>query len=283
MQALIVTSRNARFQQWQSLLTNRTKRHRIGEFLVQGVRPISLAVEHGWVIGTVLYDMSRPLSRWAADLLTRLDTDRVAMASELLRELGGKTTETPELVAVVKMPADDLSRLPVTEGFLGVVFDRPTSPGNIGTLVRSVDAFGGSGVIVTGHAADPYDPKTVRASTGSLFAVPVVRVAAPDTVLDWVRVVRAGGVPLALVGADETGPVDVRECDLTRPSLVLIGNEAAGLGARWRAACNDLVRIPMSGSASSLNAATAATVVLYEAARQRTAAAQTPRCSDSHL
>lgn len=69
-------------QQWLALLTNRTRRHRAGEFLMQGVRPISLDVEHDWVIRALLYDMSGPLSRWAADLLGRLDTRRVAIAPE---------------------------------------------------------------------------------------------------------------------------------------------------------------------------------------------------------
>lgn len=278
----MVTSRNARFQRWQALLSNRVKRNRLGEFLVQGVRPIGLAVEHGWVIRAVLYDMSRPLSRWATGLLDQLDADRVAMAPELLGELSDKTGETPEVVAVANMPVDDLSRVVVSPSSVGIVFDRPTSPGNIGMLVRSVDAFGGSAVIVTGHAADPYDPKAVRASTGSLFAVPVVRVAAAEAVVDWVRRVRHGGVPLVIVGTDETGPLDVMDCELTRPSLVVIGNETTGLSARWRAACDDLVRIPMSGSASSLNAAAAATVVLYEAARQRRTVSGRLRRSDSH-
>ena len=266
---LRVTSRNAGFQQWQALLSNRTKRQRAGEFLVQGVRPINLAVQHGWEIRALLYDGGQPLSRWATDILDRVGAQRVAMATDLLGELGEKADEASELVAVVALPADDFSRIPVGPGFLGVVFDRPSSPGNIGTIIRSVDAFGGSAVIVTGHAADPYDPKTVRASTGSLFAVPVVRTSSHREVLDWVQKVRSDGIELVMVGTDEKGVVDVARYDLTRPSLVLIGNETSGLSAGWRDSCDFMVRIPISGSVSSLNAANAASVVLYEAARQR--------------
>ncbi|MCG5220079.1 TrmH family RNA methyltransferase [Streptosporangium soli] len=263
--------RNARFQQWQALLSNRNKRQRAGEFLVQGVRPIQLADEHGWPIHALLYDADRPLSGWAADLLDRRRAERVAMSGELLGELSGKAEEVPELLAVVGLPADDLSRIPAGPSFLGVVFDRPTSPGNIGTLIRSVDAFGGAGVIVTGHAADPYDPKSVRASTGSLFAVPVVREGSPAGVLAWVRRLRADGLPLTVVGTDEKGDVDLADHDLTGPSLLVIGNETNGLSTAWREACDTMARIPITGSASSLNAANAATVVLYEAARQRSA------------
>jgi len=267
---LRVSSRNASFQQWQALLTNRTKRQRAGEFVVHGVRPITLAVEHGWAVHTLIYEQGRPLSRWAIDMLARTDAQPVAMAAGLVHELGEKTDQAPELIAVVGMPADDLARIAVPPDFLGVVFDRPASPGNIGTLVRSADAFGATGLILTGHGADPYDPKSVRASTGSLFAVPVVRAESHDSVLDWVR--PAGGpgeVPITVVGTDEQGELDIAGHDLTTPTLIVVGNETRGLSAGWRDSCDHLLRIPISGSASSLNAASAGTVALYEAARQR--------------
>ncbi|MEW2441531.1 TrmH family RNA methyltransferase [Micromonospora marina] len=267
---LTITTRNASFQQWQALLTNRTKRQRSGEFLVQGVRPITVALERGWEIRALLYPDRQPLSRWCRDLLDRTDARRVALAAELMRELSGKEEESPELLAVVAQPADDLARIPAGPAMLVVVFDRPKTPGNIGTLVRSADAFGASGVIITGHAADPYDPKAVRASTGSLFAVPVVRVASHRDVLDWVAAVRADGLPqVQIIGTDEHGDVDVAEHDLTGPTVLLVGNETHGLSKGWQEASDRTVRIPIAGAASSLNAAAAGTVVLYEAARQR--------------
>jgi TrmH family RNA methyltransferase len=266
---LRVTTRNARFQQWEALLGNRTKRQRRGEFLVQGVRPITMAVQHGWQIRELLYDAGAHLSAWAGETLDAVVAEKIAVSRELMHELGGKADTVPELLAVVAMPADDLGRIPTGPAMLAVVFDRPTSPGNIGTLVRSADAFGAGGVIVTGHAADVYDPKAVRASTGSLFALPVVRAPSHQAVLSWVEAVRDGGIDLHVMGADEHGDRDVAHYDFTRPTLTLIGNETTGLSSAWRDACDHLVRIPMSGTASSLNAANAATVVLYEAARQR--------------
>ncbi len=267
-----VTSRNARFQQWASLLDNRAKRQRLGEFVIQGVRPISAAVRHGWHIRELLYDADGPTSRWARETLASVAAVTIAVAPELLHELGGKTEDAPELLAVAELPADDLARIPVGPDMLTVVFDRPASPGNLGTLIRSADALGASGVIVTGHAADVYDPRSVRATTGSLFSLPVVRMPSHRPVLDWAGAVRAGGTGIRLVGADECGGLDITEVDFTRPTLLLIGNEAAGLTAAWREACDDLARIPMLGQASSLNAAMAASIVLYESARQRIAA-----------
>lgn len=270
MAGVRVSSRNARFQVWQALLGNRNKRQRAGEFLVQGVRPISIAVEHGWPIRALIHDADRPLSRWAQDLLRdQRGAEQVSMAADLLAELGEKGENAPELVAVMEMPPDDLDRIKVEEDFLGVVFDRPTGPGNIGSIIRSADAFGADGLIVTGHAADAYDPKSVRASTGSIFALPSVRVPSQREVMEWVTTRRREGIPLVIVGTDEHGSVDIFDHDLTQPTLLLIGNETSGLSAAWKDLADQLVRIPMTGSASSLNAANAATAVLYEASRQR--------------
>ncbi len=261
---LRVTSRNARFQQWEALLHNRTKRHRQGEFLVQGVRPISLAVEHGWTVRALIGDGRSRMSTWAAHLWDAAEGERVVMAPELVAELAEKD-EASELLAVVAMPPDSLDRLDPTG--LTVVFDRPTQPGNLGTLARSADAFGATGLVVTGHAADPYDPRAVRSSTGSIFALTVVRAPSHGEVLAWAR---PHGI--RVVGTDETGTVDVRTADLTGPLVIVVGNETVGMTAAWREACDPLVAIAMAGSASSLNAATAGSIVLEEAFRQRRAA-----------
>lgn len=274
-----VHTRNARFQQWHALLDNRAKRTHTGEFLVHGVRPLTLAHAHGWTFRALLRPMGANLSGWATDLIAEVGSARhgdppgrteiVDVAPELLRELGEKVDETPELVAVAEMPPDDLGRIAFPAEGLALVFDRPASPGNVGTLVRSADAFGACGVVVTGHAADVYDPKAVRASTGSLFAVPVVRQQSHREVLDWVAALRADGVGVRIVGTDETGTVDVDDADLIGPTLLVVGNEHRGMSTAWREACDATVRIPIEGAASSLNASVAAALVLYEARRQR--------------
>jgi tRNA G18 (ribose-2'-O)-methylase SpoU len=265
---LRVTSRNASFQQWQALLGNRAKRHRAGEALIQGVRPITLAVEYGFEVRALIYPDRYGLSAWARQMLERTGATRVVMSPDLVAELAGK--DEAELLAVVAVPeADGPEGIPDVPDLLVVVFDRPSSPGNIGTLIRSADAFGATAVVVTGHAADAWDPQSVRASTGSVFALPVLRAASHREVLDRVAALRAGGRPVTIAGTDEHGAADLAEHDLTGPYVLVIGNETHGLSAGWRDACDVMLRIPITGAASSLNAAAAATVVLYEARRQR--------------
>jgi TrmH family RNA methyltransferase len=265
-------SRNARFQVLQTLLTNRTKRHRAGVFIVQGVRPITLAVEHGWDVRALITDADRSLSAWAREVLAAVGgAERIAMSPDLLAELSEKAEGSTELLAVVAMRPDDLARVPVGRDFLGAVLDRPTQPGNIGAVIRSADAFGAHGVVTTGHAADAYDPKSVRASTGSFFALPVVRAAGQHDVMEWVADHRTSGHPVVVVATDEGGEAEVSGFDLTQPVLLLVGNETSGLSHAWREAADVTLRIPMTGTASSLNAANAASVVFYEARRQRLA------------
>jgi TrmH family RNA methyltransferase len=270
--------RNARFQQWETLLHNRNKRHRAGSFLVQGVRPISLAVEHGWTIEALLYDADRGrLSDWARGLLERPHVEQFAVAGPLLAELGEKQDEAPpELLAQVSIPHRKLADLATRPDWLGIVIDRPTSPGNVGSLIRSADAFGADAVIITGrNATDPYDPKAVRASTGSLFAIPVINAASAHEVVESVR--KQQHAP-TILGTDERGSKALSEHDLRGPTLLVVGNETTGMSKSWFELADATARIPMAPkAASSLNVANAGSVALYEAARQRSASdARTP-------
>lgn len=272
MSARTVSVRNATFQYWETLLANRTKRNRAGEMVVQGVRPISLALDAQWPVRAVLVNSRGTRSRWAADTLSQAlgrGAQRFEVTPDLLLELAEKDEDAPEVLLIVAIPDDDPARITAGNDLLAVALDRPSSPGNVGSIVRSVDAFGGHGVFVTGHAVDPYDPRSVRASTGSVFTVPSVRLAGPQDVLRWVDGQRARGIPVQVVGTDETGTIDVTDVDLRRPTLIVTGNETTGMSAAWRDACDVVARIPIRGHASSLNAANATTVMLYEADRQR--------------
>jgi TrmH family RNA methyltransferase len=109
----------------------------------------------------------------------------------------------------------------------------------------------------------------VRASTGSVFTVPCVRLAGPADVRAWVDARRSDGIPVQIVGTDEDGSAEITDVDLRLPTLIVTGNETSGMSSAWREICDIVARIPIRGHASSLNAANATTVLLYEADRQR--------------
>lgn len=147
---------------------------------------------------------------------------------------------------------------------LVVVCDQIRDPGNLGTVIRCADAFGADAVLITGDSVDPYNGKTVRASTGSLFHLPI----ALGRLEDVVESARSRG--LTVLGADGAATRTVDQLaaagDLARPVLWVLGNEAWGLPADRAALLDDLVALPMYGQAESLNLSTAAAVLLYATA-----------------
>ena len=260
--------RSALFQQWQALLTNRSKRHRRGEMIVQGVRPITLALQHGIPARAVLVDDRPQRSNWAQRILEHPPAPVVELSAELLAELGQREDGPPELLLLAAVPRPRLADLAAPGGLL-VVLDRPTSPGNIGTLSRTADALGADALIVTGHSADPWDPAAVRAGTGSMFALPVVQAPSPQEVLASLPARTGEQRPWQVIGLDEAGGHLLERTDLRGSAVLVIGNETAGMSAAWREVCDTIAEIPMGGSASSLNAAVAGSIALYETGRQR--------------
>lgn len=266
-----VASENNTFQYIDTLRRKREKRHRHREFFVEGVRPINQALAHGWAVNAFVYSRDRALSDWAQGVLVRSGAKaHVELPLPLLARLSGKA-EPSELLAVVAMPDDRLSRIPLHDDLRVVVFDRPASPGNLGTIVRSCDALGVDGLVITGHAVDLYDPETISATTGSLFAVPVVRLPSADDLLPWFDTIGATVGPFQVVGSSARAAMDVVDHDFTGPTILVLGNETRGLSARYRALCDAMVTIPIGGSATSLNVACAASIILYEMDRQRRA------------
>jgi RNA methyltransferase, TrmH family len=167
------------------------------------------------------------------------------------------------IVALCRFVEGEVDLDPIRSPLVAVCAD-VRDPGNAGTVIRCADAAGASGVVLAGDSVDPYNPKTVRATVGSLFNVPITQERNPFTVIDAAR--SAGYLVLA---ADGGGDVDLFAADdlLTRPTAWLFGNEAWGLPDELRAAADHVVSIPIFGRAESLNLSTAAALCLYASAR----------------
>jgi TrmH family RNA methyltransferase len=265
---LRVSKKNSLFQEWLALKQNRQKRHRSGRFLVEGTTAIDSAVQHGWRFDALLYPAGRRLSSWAEQHLARgVAERRVEIDAELLAVLSERHEGT-ELLGVVYVRERALPSLELPEPWLAVAIDRPKSPGNLGTIIRAAVAFDAAAVILTGHAADPFDPACVRASVGTLFDVPIVRLPSHAPLLAWIEEQRSNR-RIALVGTGQAGTVLADRVDLTGNTVIVLGNETEGLSQAYRGACDRFVRLPTSARQPSLNVAAAAAILLYEAQRQR--------------
>lgn len=199
--------------------------------------------------------------------------DRATDSGLLVYELAGGVIErvadtvTPQpVLAVVGMVDVELET--VRDSTFVVVCVDVRDPGNAGTVLRSAEAAGAGAVVCCTGSVDLYNPKTVRASAGSLFHVPVVAGGDPMHVLDTIA---AWG--LRRLGTEATGGVAYDEVDLTLPTAIVLGNEANGLPDGVRSAVDHLVTIPMIGRTESLNVGMAASVLCFETARQRRRAA----------
>jgi TrmH family RNA methyltransferase len=252
-----ILSASAEYQVLEALRTNRQKRNRENAFIVEGVRNVDAALAHHWEVRDALVPSGATRSAWAESVLERVGST-VEIAPELFGALSDRS-DPPEVVLVVEKRRVALQDLPVDSGFVATVLDRPSYPGNIGTIVRTCDALGGGALVIVGHAADPYDPRAVRASTGSFFAVPIVEVGSVNEIVEWAR-----AESVRVIATDEAGDVAVH--DIPPPPLALVfGNEKAGVSRAWRDAADATVAIPMQGAASSLNVAAAHAVVLFSA------------------
>ena len=186
-----------------------------------------------------------------------------ALAGSTLERVGDAATPQP-LIGVVQIVSVTLDA-PRDEVVVLVLHD-VRDPGNAGTLIRSADASGVAAVVFSGHSVDPYNPKTLRASAGSIFRVPII-VAPFEEVVNHAR-----SVGIRLLATVVRSAVDFREVDFTAPCAVVIGNESSGLDSVTRGLCDSEFSIAMVGSSESLNAGVAGSLVVFEALRQRKSA-----------
>lgn len=265
---LRVSKKNALFQEWLALKTNRQKRHRSGQFLVEGTSAIDRAIQQGWSIEALLHPAGRSLSPWARQHLDgHVARANVEIEPELLAELTERNEGT-ELLAVARMRDAELGALELADPWLVVVIDRPKSPGNLGSIIRTAVSFDAAAVVLTGHAADPFDPACVRASVGTLFDLPLVRLPSHGALLAWLDE-RRRRERLTCVGTGQHGTELLDRVDLKGNTLIILGNETEGLSRAYRDACDRFVRLPTSARQASLNVSAAAAIILYEVQRQR--------------
>lgn len=266
---MITSLKNDKIKLVRALADQRRDRNKEKLFFIEGVAAIRAAYLYDWDVRWLIYCPEVAHTEWGIDVIAQTPPEaRLEVNEYVLTQLSDREMAS-ELLAVVAQRPDDLARIPLKDDLLVLLLDRPGSPGNLGSTIRSADALGADAVLITGHATDVYDPKTVRASIGSLFALPVLRVAEHRDLEAWLATVRSTLGRVQMVAASSHATVPLYEHDLTSPTVVAIGNETVGLSHYFETLCDAYVTIPMYGSATSFNASVAASIFLYEARRQR--------------
>lgn len=233
-------------------------------FMAEGLKLVIDALDLGWSIRTLVFAkagrgnaaVEKVAARTVAAGGTVLEVSEKVLATITRRE-------NPQMVVgVFAQQTVPLKDIRARDGDVWVALDRVRDPGNLGTVIRTVDAVGAKGVILVGDTTDPFSLETVRATMGSIFAVPVAR-ATEQAFLAWRR--DFSGL---VAGTHLKGAVDYRSVDFSRgPVLLLMGNEQQGLPDNLAESCDRLLRIPQAGRADSLNLAVATGVMLFEIRR----------------
>lgn len=239
----------------------RKERETTGLFLAEGLKFIGEALDQGRTPKTLLVGMeARPhalLDRAKAETLAA-GGEIVVVTHPILEKISRR--ENPQTVlAVFEQQYTPLDALTPQSAPCWVALEQVRDPGNLGTIIRTADAAGCGGVILIGDCVDPFSVEAVRATMGSVFAVKIVRTSVAEF-LAWRQ-----GWPGSVVGTRLDATTDYRSAALQRPSLILMGNEQAGLTDELAAACDVNVKIPMRGRADSLNLAIATGIMVYAA------------------
>jgi len=260
----IASTANPRVRSWLRL-RDRRQRDRTGRTIVDGLREIGRALDGGAALEEAIVGPSAASTLEAAALTTRLrqaGVPLVTVSGTVEMRLGfGERAEG--LVAIARIPRLSLDDIELPPDPLVLIVEGVEKPGNLGAVLRSADGAGADAVIAADPRTDLYNPNTIRASLGTIFALRLAAAPSP-TVLDWCRT-----HGLRLVAARVDGAILHTDANLRGPVAIVLGSEAAGLSDAWRGPDVIPVRLPMHGVADSLNVSVAGAVVLYEALRQR--------------
>ncbi|MCF6174491.1 MAG: RNA methyltransferase [Victivallaceae bacterium] len=246
-------------------LRNRREREKEQLTLLEGYRELTRAFDFGMSMKECFYCPEMFLGKNELPLIAKLSAAGVRcseVAPHLLEKMSYR--DRPEgLMAIAKIIRHSLDDIPLKKNGLYLIAEAVEKPGNLGAILRSADAAGVDGVIVCDKRTDIYNPNVIRASTGALFSVPLAEADTTETIA-WLKANKIK----ALAATPHTDSL-YSDIDLTQPIAIIVGAEQYGLSEKWLAQAELKIKIPMLGKIDSLNVATAATILLYEAARQR--------------
>jgi TrmH family RNA methyltransferase len=264
MEKPLITSLNNPLVKQARALRQKKARQESGLFLVEGIHHFGEAMEANWEVESVLYAPDLLTSSFARDLLSRLSASSRSVSvprepqpvsAQVMESLTDK--ENPQgILAIVHQRRTDFSNLQSPE--ISVALVAPQDPGNVGTILRTMDGVGVDALFLLDGGVELYHPTVVRSSMGTLFWKPVLQTSFHEFV-DWAR--RQG---IQLIGTSAHADADYRTLTPKTPWTLALGNEQKGLTPKQISACDVTVSLPMKGRVSSLNLAVAAGVLLYQ-------------------
>jgi len=254
---LITSMSNPLIKQARSLRQKKARRES-GLFLVEGIHHVGEVIEAGWDVVDVLYAPDTLTSSFAHDLISRLNIAPQPVTPQVMESLADK--ENPQgILAVVRQKQTRLSELSQVVNAVALV--SPQDPGNVGTILRTMDAVGADALFLLDGGVELYHPSVVRSSMGTLFWKPVVQISF-DHFVQWAREKK-----YQLIGTSARGDVEYHTLIPQKPWVLVLGNEQKGLSREQMDACDVTVSMPMKGRVSSLNLSVAAGVLLYQFGR----------------
>ena len=256
---------NDKIKYLRSLYRKKYRREE-NKFVIEGVRIIEEALKEDIEIDSIFYSNYLFRNKRGEELLINLqkyDLELIEITDKLLTEVAD--TQSPQgIIAIVNKGNNNLEDIIVGKNELILIVDRIQDPGNLGTIIRTADAAGIIGVITTKGTTSFYNQKTLRATMGSIFRVPVYREESLDNLIEILQ-----GKEINLVVGDINGNQYHFEVDYTQPTAIIVGNEGAGPNQSLIDLSDQTIKIPLLGGAESLNVAMATGVIVYEAIRQR--------------
>ena len=259
---MITSFKNPKIKLVRDLLSQKKYREKESSFVVEGVRLAEEALAAGYIPSLILYSDS--LSERGREILQTLDAGQTSIEeidADLLDKVSATST-SQGILMVFPQPAEN----PELAGEPVLVLDQMRDPGNLGTILRSASAFGFETVILTPGSVDPFAPKVLRAGMGAHFKLKL-QVMDADAIRQLCQ--SAGDEKLTILLADADAGQNCWKTNLTRPLCLIIGSEAFGAETEVRKITDERVLIPMQANNESLNAAMAASILMYEVYRQR--------------
>ncbi len=269
MKLITLTKETNEIQRVLALKSNRQKRYQYKEFVIEGHASIDQAYLHDWEINSLFYNKDIELSQWAKNHLNNQCYKTIyAVSGQLMDKISDKI-DSSELIAIVKMKINPFHLYQPKVQDVLIVLDEPNSPGNLGMVIRSATAFGAAAIVISGHAADEYDPKCIRASVGTFFNLPIYRIEGISAFSKIVEPLKPK-FNFRFIASGDKGSISIKKACFTADVLFLIlGNETSGVSKGYQNMSDEFVQIPFHGKFTSLNIAAAASIFLYEIFNQR--------------